>query len=249
MKLKKVYASALCIVFSQATAVFGEPPSLTDQTEELIRRDPPSNKGLGGSIIIADEPELLQKSQARLAAIYSHPFLALNGDTLVFEGQIDENSAMQIKALFAFNIRKLIINSPGGVNIYANEIVDLVAKNDVETVVTKLCFSACTIIFQAGRTRSATRDAVFMYHDPYIAVPNDCPKRPTDQSKKVSIECQFYELLLNDTRNSIKDEMVTRFGFPKEFSEWLNTHGGADHYFSAHKLAAYGVVTRLFPED
>jgi hypothetical protein len=88
------------------------------------------------------------------------------GDTLYLDGAVDPFLLDELKSYAPQPIRRLSLNSTGGLLEAAIEVAEWVRKNKIETYVRKdaVCMSACTLIFQAGVRRSAHRSAQFMFH-------------------------------------------------------------------------------------
>ena len=86
--------------------------------------------------------------------------------TLYVDGAIDGNLIYELTLNAPFPIKKLSLNSRGGLVADAFEVAAWVRDNNIETEVREnaRCMSACTLIFQAGTTRRAHPTALFMYH-------------------------------------------------------------------------------------
>ncbi len=63
-------------------------------------------------------------------------------------------------------IKYLVLDSPGGMMHSAYAIALMVKYNNIITVIPKngVCESACTVIFQAGKERHASKNSSLMYH-------------------------------------------------------------------------------------
>ena len=61
-------------------------------------------------------------------------------------------------------LRLLELDSPGGLFVEAEQVVTLVRKHKLDTVVLDKCASACTSIFLAGERRYITWNARFGFH-------------------------------------------------------------------------------------
>lgn len=81
-------------------------------------------------------------------------------------GDIGAGSAKALaKALAAHpNIRLIELESPGGFVREADLLVELIERNEMDTLVRGRCASACTEIFLAGKRRFAGPDARFGFH-------------------------------------------------------------------------------------
>ena len=62
------------------------------------------------------------------------------------------------------NVDKLILTSPGGLVAEGESIATQVKNRNMSTIVIGYCYSACTVIFAAGRQKIAKNDADFIIH-------------------------------------------------------------------------------------
>ena len=62
------------------------------------------------------------------------------------------------------NVTKLILTSPGGYVREGISIAEQVKARNMSTIVIGYCYSACTIIFAAGKQKIAKHDADFIVH-------------------------------------------------------------------------------------
>jgi hypothetical protein len=65
------------------------------------------------------------------------------------------------------SIRAIYLDSPGGHIKAAMEVADLIRAHNLDTYVSHLCASACTIAFLAGHHRFAGQTAQFGFHQAY----------------------------------------------------------------------------------
>ena len=74
------------------------------------------------------------------------------GDTLYVDGAIDPYLIYELTVFAPEPIKKISLNSSGGLVDDAVEVAEWVRQNNIEVFVRKdaICMSACTLIFQAG---------------------------------------------------------------------------------------------------
>ena len=72
-------------------------------------------------------------------------------------------------------IKKVVLNSRGGKLYDAMAIAEIIYKHKIQTEVVRngKCYSACVLVFQAGKTRTAYVPSRFMVHYAYITVENN----------------------------------------------------------------------------
>lgn len=158
-------------------------------------------------------------------------------------------------------IKYLVLDSPGGDMQFAYNIAIMLKYSNIITVIPKngICESACTVIFQAGKQRHASKNSSLMYHgvrtglgvmEAYI---EECPS--------VTEECiQFF----NTLRDLIKEETLKMFyvlednGLKHDIfllfikrppdPRWLesgNLTGYSDLRFTAEETIQYNAVTDI----
>jgi ATP-dependent protease ClpP protease subunit len=87
------------------------------------------------------------------------------GDTLIVEGVIGEVTLEALRSP-KNNIKKVYLNSPGGNTNIANVAAVYIRQNRIETYLAEnsICASSCTLVYQAGITRSAYPRSRLLYH-------------------------------------------------------------------------------------
>lgn len=87
----------------------------------------------------------------------------VDGDILFVRGIIGSQT---LSAFRNHPIRKINLNSPGGSTTIAEVFAREVRQLGVHTEVSQgsICYSSCTLVFQAGVKRTAHRQAQFLYH-------------------------------------------------------------------------------------
>lgn len=106
--------------------------------------------------------------------ILDQPRFNLDGERLIFNGDVERDGydginyvdARELRTLLRDNpnIRILEINSDGGVGTAALEMAVAVTDFKIDTLVTENCASACTLIFLAGENRTLARGARLGFH-------------------------------------------------------------------------------------
>lgn len=106
--------------------------------------------------------------------ILNQPRFNLDGERLIFSGDVARDGydginyvdARELRTLLRNNpnIRILEINSYGGVGPAALEMAVAVTDFNIDTLVTENCASACTLIFLAGELRTLARGARLGFH-------------------------------------------------------------------------------------
>lgn len=89
-----------------------------------------------------------------------------DGKTLRLSGGINDGSAAQLRAALkmAPSVTTLVLESPGGWIREGDLIATIVRERGLDTYVERLCASACTMAFLAGRDRAADPGARIGFH-------------------------------------------------------------------------------------
>jgi len=120
---------------------------------------------------------------AALIALSPSPTCAA---TFEFEGsyairEIAQGTALEIAGTFSWalpqqigialaqkpDVRAIYLDSPGGHIKAALEVADLIHSHNLDTYVSHLCASACTIAFLAGRRRLVSETGRLGFHQAY----------------------------------------------------------------------------------
>ena len=90
------------------------------------------------------------------------------GDTLFIDGEIQEIQWSMLQSGEYQGVRRVVLNSYGGLVKGAIEFARVIREQGLDTVVPAggVCMSACTLLFQAGVNRYAHHSALFLYHAP-----------------------------------------------------------------------------------
>ena len=91
------------------------------------------------------------------------------GSTVYIVGKIYEDAYSSFSLIDLKKVKSVYLDSGGGKLYTAIDIAEKIRENNIETYVAENaeCASACTVIFQAGSTRTAYIDSAFMYHCAY----------------------------------------------------------------------------------
>lgn len=94
--------------------------------------------------------------------------VSANGIEITLDGYITSGVDKKLRQSLdaAPNARTLILNSHGGRIMEALAMVDLIKARKLDTRVVENCESACTLLFLAGRERSASPLASIGFHQP-----------------------------------------------------------------------------------
>lgn len=153
-------------------------------------------------------------------------------NAIVISGPITEKTLKRFKAVLTPDTELVIIASPGGDLIPAVEISKIIYNRHLATLVPKhgMCYSACTMIFQAGNIRMAYEDSMFMYHSAKAVNEKTGEEKP-DQSG-TSIYWAFLILYGMDDGLLLRTNSMT-----------------TDYFVPARLAVKYSIVTNLIPLD
>jgi hypothetical protein len=111
---------------------------------------------------------------ADIQDIPKRPRFNIDGERLIFNGDVERDGYDGIDYVDAQELRKLLrdnpniklleLNSDGGVGPAALEMAVAVKDSGIDTLVTENCVSACTLIFLAGENRMLARGARLGFH-------------------------------------------------------------------------------------
>ncbi len=89
---------------------------------------------------------------------------------LVLIGAFGIGSAVQVAAVLAKApaVRRIELDSNGGLLVEAEKIAQLIRDRGLDTVAAGDCLSACTHVLLAGMHRTATRRARIGFHRPFV---------------------------------------------------------------------------------
>ncbi len=125
-------------------------------------------------------------------------------------------------------VKRLHLYSKGGKIRDAMVIAAYVRKNNIETYVGEQgkCYSACTIIFQAGVQRIAHRTAKFMYHYAFNREGKD---------DEIKVQSKYW--------TDIMCNILVHYGMLKDLVDLIKPDG--DLYLTAEEAMAYSIVTTV----
>lgn len=159
------------------------------------------------------------------------------------------------------NIRYLVLNSPGGGMQFAYNIATMVKYSDIITVIPKngICESACTVIFQSGKERHASKSSSLMYHGVRVdgktmgAYFEECPSVTDEcmrlfETLKAFIKEETLKMFYFLEDNGLKHDVFLLFIKQPPDPDWLkfgNLTGYSDLRFTAEESIQYNAVTHI----
>lgn len=186
------------------------------------------------------------------------------GPDFYFDGPIDSDLYFELTTITREPIKRIHLNSEGGITEDAILIAQYIRENNIETFVRKeaKCMSACTLLFQAGVRRTAHPSARFMYHSVRFAkqkpgitesvkhclsFPDEfCTafiQRQTERLQKITD--QIFKLYIE---YGAKEALYLDYMTTKEEPHWVedgNYLKLGNWYMTAEEVQFYGVVTHL----
>ena len=108
------------------------------------------------------------------------------GSEIEYLGEIVSGSAAELRKVLAQypSAKVLHLNSPGGEIEEAHRMLELVRERGLTTTVDKLCDSACTLVFLAGRQRVIAPGAEIGFHQPWALGVSSAEMDALDQNDK-----------------------------------------------------------------
>ncbi len=165
-----------------------------------------------------------------------------------YQGEIGDDFGSLMKGL-PETIEVLRIESKGGSLagslIGAKEIKQRSEKrkeknlSPFRTVSIHYCYSACTLVFQAGDQREASSEAVFIYHRPFVISKSVNKSLPEKEREKIKKQIQNFINMYREyglSKEFVKKVTGARACETMEMSEKNETHCSKDHYFRAQDL-------------
>ncbi|WP_371170173.1 hypothetical protein [Aliiroseovarius sp. 2305UL8-7] len=122
-----------------------------------------------GLVLAANPPpeeELFSSKMERLRAAQYALDVGDNGKVLTFEGEFTHGVTKRIANLIAENpqLETVTLTSPGGNIFEARGVAQQIFSAELDTHAAGDCSSACTLVFVAGRGRTAAPDARLGFH-------------------------------------------------------------------------------------
>ena len=189
------------------------------------------------------------------------PTINLNDDSVMYiKGQIYDTHVRQLRKRQK-TLKYLVLNSPGGGVDNAYNISLMVKYNGIITVIPpkSRCSSACTLIFQAGKERHASKTSLLMYHGVRLGVRimkeyfKNCPSA-TDKCMKIYktmmdiAESRTIEAFDHLEANGLSHEVYQQFIKLPPDPNWLKTGnltGFSNLYLTIEEAVKYNAVTKL----
>jgi hypothetical protein len=178
-----------------------------------------SNHNIGGQAIELAEIAIGHDSLAMVDVK-----VAPNGGSILLSGVLGTGSAERVRTILAAtpDIKLVQLDSIGGRIFEAQAIAAEVRQRRLNTYVTGMCVSACTIIFLAGEARAATPNARIGFHRGSLA------GEPIDRGQDPMIN------------------VYRKAGISQAFLERVkNTPSESMWYPTREELAANGITTRV----
>lgn len=153
-------------------------------------------------------------------------------NAIIISGPITDETAVQFQKALTDDVELVIIASPGGELGSATKISKLIFSHKLATLVPKhsMCYSACTMIFQAGSYRLAYADSMFMYHSAKEV------NEKTGEARPDNAATSFYWAYL--LLFGINDDLLSQIGDMT-----------ADYYITAPNSVKYNIVNKIIPLD
>jgi hypothetical protein len=190
------------------------------------------------------------------------------GSDFYLDGMIDENLIFEINHFAEVPIRRLFLNSGGGKVEETFRVAEFIRVQNITTIVRSgaICKSACTLLFQAGVSRYAAQNSLFMYHgvrDPFLPRKRvkeirECWQNPNDECL-APIERRYGELLeltqaLFDLYESYGASSALRqtYWSQEEVSDWWNDGNYLriqDWEISGEQAMEFNIVTDIIPSS
>lgn len=187
-----------------------------------------------------------------------------NKEVASITGIITQNHETYIRKNL-YEIKYLVLDSPGGDMQFAYNIAIMVKYANIITVIPKnsVCESACTIIFQAAKERHASKNSSLMYHG--VRIDGKIMEAYFKECPSVTNQCmQLFEKL----KKIIKEETLRMFYALEDYGlkhdvfllfikrppdpDWLkfgNLTGYSDLRFTAEESMQYNAVTNIIEYD
>jgi hypothetical protein len=99
--------------------------------------------------------------------LYEFPAYSItaNDDTLFIKGSFDVGMSREVADLLrSRNIKRVVLNSPGGLLVEGEAVAKMIDRLDLDTMVEDSCASACTVAFSAGKNRILKQGGQLGFH-------------------------------------------------------------------------------------
>lgn len=115
-------------------------------------------------MVTAVSSHLLDPALGKYVAPEQRAILSKDGKTLHLQGEISFGLMSQFQTAMTETISDVTLASTGGNIRAARAIAQDISDNGLNTRAIGPCFSACTLIFMAGRSRSLDKDGTLGFH-------------------------------------------------------------------------------------
>lgn len=129
-----------------------------------------------------------------------------------FTGQLEQYD-VRLLSEYIFEhpeIRKLNITGPGGHMGAALEMAEDLASHNIDTIASGECFSACTLVFLGGRSRTLAPDAKLGFHRQWV---NGKEHKQNYTSLKDDMEWKDEFEYLMYIYNKLNSDLVAQLSF------------------------------------
>lgn len=141
--------------------------------------------------------------------------IRIDGNTATLVGEIEKDLPDRIRSL-PEGVRLLVLTSVGGYTEAAFDAAKDIRARGLTTYVPEFCFSACTMLFQAGTSRIIGVEGSLMFH----------PSRPPNA------EFDYWV-----------GRIYVRYGLDPKFVDRFNA--GGDHLLVPDQAVAVGAATQM----
>ena len=135
--------------------------------------------------------------------VISGEWTQISSDTLSFKGGINEDELEKFNQNFNSNIKKIIVDSGGGLADAGLSIGEIIAKSNIDIVVQGVCMSSCAnYLFTAGKNK-IINNGVVGFHGNMTAYASTTTREESNRQAMDSGTTEedankFYDKLINE---------------------------------------------------
>jgi len=193
------------------------------------------------------------------------PTINLNNDSVMYIDGIIYYSHVDKLRKQQTTIKYLILNSPGGELSDAYALALMVKYNGIITVIPPggKCYSACTIAFQAGKERYASKTSTLLYHGARLGSSymneyfKECPTVTDDcmmyyKNMVLRVKTKTIEMFKKLEENGLSHKVFLKLLEQPINPNWLsvgNLTGYSDIKMTAEESMKYNAVTHIIEYD
>jgi len=123
---------------------------------------------LGGVFSMGDQFNRAQQSSALIdkPVEKKYALTLLESDVLLFSGEIDFGATRDLDSMLGKhpNITQVQLGSEGGIIVEARGMANTILREQLNTHVSTVCYSACTLVYISGTTRTLSSHAKLGFH-------------------------------------------------------------------------------------